>query len=150
MAIVVVPLADLARAQLSIAIDVHCRRDGGRCGPGAGVTTDAPQPDCCRAAWHRSIGNSVAASAGRRSIKTPAGRMRQVDSIERYDAYLLCYQSGSPFCRRCLEIAHQHPFVTALPAGDDLDWHHCCCSDLPWARLWSLGLKNIQPWLEYF
>src|SRR5437667_43190 len=46
-------------------------------------------------------------------------------------------------CYRRSEIAHHHAFMVGIRSGDDLDWHHRCCSDLrPRARLWSLGLEK--------
>ncbi len=99
------------------------------------------------AAWPGSLRHSRPESVGRRSIQAPAGRVRQVYITRALRCYVVCYESASPFYRRRLKIAHQHPFVVAFPA-DDLDWHHPCCSDLRlWTRLW---LKNIQPWLESF
>ncbi len=52
-------------------------------------------------------------------------------------------QPGRPFCHRRPKIAHHHTFVVGLRFGDDLDWHHRCCSEVrPWSRLWSSGLAT--------
>src|SRR6266481_630332 len=38
-------------------------------------------------------------------------------------------QSRRALCRRRPEIADHHAFVVGIRSGDDLDWHHRCCSD---------------------
>jgi hypothetical protein len=52
-------------------------------------------------------------------------------------------EESQKMAERLAQQPEHHAFVVGIRSGDDLDWHHRCCSDLrPRARLWSPGLEK--------
>src|SRR5438874_1164809 len=88
--------------------------------------------ECCIVGRHFDCNRRVCADHSVLFLRRPGCRYRFV-----WD------QSGRAFCRWSTQIADHDPLVVGIGSGDDLDWHHRCCSYVrPRARFWLPGVEK--------